>query len=232
MFYHSGYPKSWHTPIRVYAIYEHIHDCFLYVHYDLNLVKKVKSLLSSKAMTWIYELRLPSDQALAQTITNHNAVDYTLQADAVRPDPVYYLTNGSRLAGTINCTELNTLGEISGLEYSLKSHDPALKALQEWAQFVAWVVNEIQSDELFDDELITRSLIADINNNKSPVLDNDMYMIANKIYRELLVEQDIQQTCNRIGEIALQARNAKSIDVNMRPYKNIVKLRHYSVSAS
>jgi hypothetical protein len=131
------------------------------------------------------------------------------------------------MAATINCT-VNILGEISGLEYMPKLHDPALQTLQEWTQFVAWVINEIQNDEIFDDELITRALIADINNNKSQMLDNNMYMIASKIYKVLLLEQDIKETCCKIGQIALQAQNANSVDVGLRPYKNIAKLRHDS----
>lgn len=230
MFYHSGYPKTWDNPPRVYAIYENSNDCFLYVHYDLNLVKKVKSLLSSKVMTWIYEIRLPLDQSMTRTITNNNVIDYTLQVNTIRPDPVYYLTNGSKLAGLINCTQLNTLGEISGLEHLPKQHDPGLTALHKWTQFVAWVINEIQSEELFDDELITRALIVDINSSKSQVLDNDLYMIASKIYKVLLVEQDIAETCRKIGEIALQARNAKSVDIHLRPYYNIARL--YSTPAT
>lgn len=227
MFYHSGYPKTWANAPRLYVIYELNHDCFLYVHHDLTLIKKVKSLLSSKMLTWVYELRLPVSSTLDSMITNANAVDYTLQPGMPRPDPVYYLSNGSKIVHSINCTEVNILGEMTGIEYLPKTLTPDLKDLVDWTQFIAWVVNEIQSDELFDDELISRILMVDIH-DKSPVINNDMYSIASKIYQVLLVEQDITEACRKIGELALQTKNANSIDVNLRPYKRIASLYHYN----
>lgn len=227
MFYHSGYPRSWTNIPRLYALYDLNHDCFLYVHHDLILVKKVKSLLSSKILTWVYELRLPMSNTPDSMITNANSVDYTLQPDMPRPDPVYYLSNGSKIVHTINCTEINILGEMTGIEFLPKTLTSDLKDLVAWTQFIAWVVNEIQSEEVFDDELISRALIADIH-NRSQLPSNDMYTITSKIYQALLVEQDITEASHKIGELARQVKNANSVDINLVPYKRIASLYHYT----
>lgn len=227
MFYHSGYPKSWANAPRLYVIYDLNHDCFLYVHHDLSLIKKVKSLLSSKILTWVYELRLPVSITPDSMITNANSVDYTLQTDMPRPDPIYYLSNGPKIVHSINCMQVNILGEMTGIEYMPKTLTPDLKDLVSWTQFIAWVVNEMQSDELFDDELISRILLVD-SHDRSQLSGNDMYTIASKIYQVLLVEQDITEACRKVGELALQVKNANSIDLNLRPYKRIASLYHYT----
>ncbi len=228
MFYHSGYPQTWQTLPSLYAIYEHTHDCFLYVHHDLDLVKKVKSLLSSKTLTWIYKLRLPSNQALEHAISNLDAIDYTLQPDTARPDPVYYLTNSSKVVQTINCTEVNMLGQMTGIEHLPKPLNSDLKQLQQWTQFLAWVVAQIKNEELFDDELLARALIADIHNNKSLLIDNSIYMIASKMYQVLLVEHNVKEACEKIGKLAQQAVNATSMNIDLRPFQNLTKLQHYN----
>lgn len=231
MFFHSGFPTTWHRPPRLYALYELSHDCFLYVNHDFQVVKKVKSLLSSKALTWVYEMRLPLALSLSKCIENSNAVNYTLQPDTARPDPVYYLSQGTRLAGSINCTEINVLGEMTGIEYISREASAEVKQLQHWAQFIAWVILEIQNEEIFDDEMVTRALLSDFVSVSTQLISNDMYMIASRIYRVLLEESDIGQASHKIGEIALQARNARSVNADLRPYKNIASLYHYSNSS-
>ena len=214
MYYdHSGYPSSWQrTRFQLYAVYSHDHNCFLYVHHDKNIVLSVQTLLGSKLFTWVYELIIPEYAEV--TISNSAPDCWTLSATTSRPSPLTYQTHYEHIK-SIDCTNINILGEISGIDRRDNTKDsPDIKKLCTWASFIGWNVMRLRDFQSVTDEILARVMMAKNLHHTSDLLDNDVFIVSSKIYEILHSHDDVEQATQALIPLLETIKNSTMINTH------------------
>lgn len=202
-FYHSGYPTAWDglKRNRVYGLYCPQKDCFLYVNYQVELVKKVQFFLTSKILTWVVDLWLPDELSIVEdTISNLNCEYWTMQGTTKDIDMISYANTHHELF-YVDCTNLNIRNQLSGIDRKTDNPDQDCLDLKRWTLFMANTVDLLSKFEYPSEYLMARLLVANGQHITTDLLDGDVYHSLSQIYNILLINDDVETARLAIQEV-------------------------------
>lgn len=194
IFFHSGYPLTW-RPQRnhLYALFSQQHDCFIYVTHDLDLIRRVQFILSSKVTMWIYELWMPIDDNIVKSISNDNCEEWTLQQNIDQPRAGTFVNKHDQIQ-SIDCTSVNILGQLSGIELKPNAEvDKLLHDLRCYALFCGWIVGHLRLIESPHEEIMCRIAMVNAMHVRSTVVEHDLFILYSKIYQALWLSTNLAE---------------------------------------
>ena len=209
-YYHSGFPASFAPKYQVYAIYSSQLDCFLYINHNLDTLRRVHYLMSSKISTWVHQLCLPADSPEVG-ISNKNVEDWTVQKTiGSKPSLSKYQVNHNEMT-ILDCTQVNVLGQLSGqIEFHSGTKSKEVIKLKDWAMFLGYMVEKIKTTELPEEEIILRIFIAESIHTKSNLPNDDLSYYISKIYKLLLISTSIKDFAHRVKKEILDVEDSFS----------------------